>query len=93
MTRLRRVRLLVLLALVPLALLSLRQTQTVGACTGRGGTWDERTGKCDTRSFQSRPPFHAGRRDVVLGAALVALAGAGVAILLRRRALRVHRER
>ncbi|HEY0016616.1 MAG TPA: hypothetical protein VGC13_09870 [Longimicrobium sp.] len=93
MTRMRAVRLLLLVALVPLALLSLRRTQTVEACTGRGGTWDARTGKCDTRSFQSEPPFHVGRRDVVLGAVLVALGGAATAVLLRRLAVRGRRER
>ena len=81
----RRVRLLVLLALVPLALLTLRQTQRSAACAG---DYDPRTRECDARSFQSPPPFHMGRRDVLLGAAAVALAGLATAVVLRRLAIR-----
>jgi|GEM_PF-6307871 len=81
----RAVRLLVLLVLVPLALLTLRETQARSGCAG---TYDAATGECDARSFQAQPPFHMGRRDVLLGALAVALAGAATAVLLRRRALR-----
>jgi hypothetical protein len=81
----RAARLLVLLALVPLALLTLRQTQRVAACAGE---YDPRTGECDARSFQAQPPFHMGRRDVLIGAAAVALLGAATAVVLRRLAVR-----
>jgi hypothetical protein len=81
----RAVRLVVLLALVPLALLTLRQTQRVTACAG---DYDPRTRECDTRSFQAPPPFQMGRRDVLVGAVLVALAGAATAVVLRRLAIR-----
>lgn len=81
----RAARLLVLLALVPLALLTLRQTQRAAAC---GGDHDARTGECDARSFQAPPPFYLGRRDVLLGAAAVAAVGAVTAVVLRRLALR-----
>jgi hypothetical protein len=87
----RRIRPLLLLALVPLALLSLRETRRVGACTGRGGTYDHQTGRCDAVSFQGEPArAPLGRGAVVGGAVLVALAGAGTAVLLRRRAIRVR---
>lgn len=85
----RVVRLLVLLALVPLALLSLRETQRATACAG---DYDPRTRACDARSFQAPPPFRMGRRDVLAGAAAVALFGAATAVVLRRLALR-RRER
>lgn len=87
----RRIRPLLLLALVALALLSLRETRRVGACTGRGGTYDHATGRCDAASFQGEPaPAPLGRRAVAGGAVLVAVAGAGVAVWLTRRARRVR---
>lgn len=81
----RAVRLLVLLALVPLALLTLRQTQRHNACRG---DLDPVTGQCDARSFQAPQPWQMGRRDVLAGAVLVALAGAVTAVVLRRLAIR-----
>jgi hypothetical protein len=84
-----RIRPLLLLALVALTLLSLRETRRVGACTARGGSLDPETGRCDAASFQGEPAqAPLGRRQVVGGAVLVALAGAATAVLLRRRALR-----
>jgi hypothetical protein len=86
-----RIRPLLLLALVALTLLSLRETRRVGACTARGGSLDPETGRCDAASFQGEPAqAPLGRRQVVGGAVLVALAGAGVAVWLTRRARRVH---
>lgn len=86
----RRIRPLLLLALVALALLSLRETRRVNACPG--GELPRR-GRCDARSFQAPQPFRMGRREVLLGAAAVAFAGAATAVVLRRLALRRHGER
>jgi hypothetical protein len=77
----RRIRPLLLLALVALALLSLRETRRVSACPGGELT---RRGRCDAPSFQAPQPFLMGRRDVLLGAVVVALAGAATAVVLRR---------
>lgn len=78
----RRIRPLLLLALVALALLTLRETQRVNACPGGELT---RRGRCDAPSFQAPQPFHMSRRDVLLGAVAVALAGAATAAWLTRR--------
>ncbi len=89
MTVVRRLRPLLVLLIVPLALLSLRETSTVSACSARGGRYDPATRHCDAASFQSGEPARPLRRSqVLLGAALVALSGAGVAVYLRKRAVR-----
>ncbi len=89
MTSIRRLRPLLLLLILPLALLSLRETRRVSACVGRGGSIDPATGQCDAPSFQAdRPPPLPRQGEVLIGAVLAAAAGAGVAVWLRRRALR-----
>jgi hypothetical protein len=90
MTAVRRLRPLLVLMIVPLALLSLRETSLVSACSGRGGHYDHATRHCDAASFQadddSAPPLQ--RDQVLLGAVLVAAAGAAVAGYLHRSAVR-----
>ena len=89
MTGIRRLRPLLLLLILPLALLSLRETYRAGACSSRGGQYDHRTRECDAATFQAgSAPAFPRRGQVLLGAAAVAAAGAGVAVWLRRRALR-----
>lgn len=83
----RRLRLLLLLALIPLALVSLFETRAVNGCTERGGSYDHATRQCDMAATHAYEPF-LERHAVLLGAVVVALTGAGVAVWLRRRALR-----
>ncbi|HYR07639.1 MAG TPA: hypothetical protein VEQ60_07715 [Longimicrobium sp.] len=83
----RRIRLLLLLILVPLAFVSLRETRAVDACLEQGGSYDYRAGECDMAASHAYEPFME-RHGVLIGATLVALMGAGVAVWLRRRALR-----
>ncbi|HEX6373353.1 MAG TPA: hypothetical protein VF006_30800 [Longimicrobium sp.] len=83
----RRVRLLLLLVLLPLAFISLRETLAVDACLDQGGSYDYKAGQCDMTTSHPYEPF-MDRHSVLIGATLVALMGAGVAIWLRRRALR-----
>lgn len=89
MTGMRRLRLLLLLVLVPLALVSLFETRAVNGCTERGGSYDHATRECDMAATHAYQPF-LERHAVLIGAVLVALAGAGVAVWLRRRALRAR---
>ena len=85
----RRIRPLLVLALAAAAFLSLRETGRVSACAARGGSYDPATRRCDAIAFQQEPaPRFATRREVVGGAALVALAGAGVAVYLAGRGRR-----
>lgn len=82
----RRIRPLLVLALAVLAFLSVRETQRAGACAGRGGTYDRATGRCDAVAFQGEPARDPLRhRQVLGGAVVVALMGAGVAVYLARR--------
>lgn len=83
----RRLRLLLLLILLPLAYVSLRETVAVDACVEQGGSYDYRTRRCDMAASHPYRPF-AERHGVLIGATIIALAGAGVAVWLRRRALR-----
>lgn len=87
MTGMRRVRLLLLLVLLPLAVISLRETLAVDGCLDAGGSYDYKAGECDMTTSHSYEPF-MDRHGVLIGATLVALIGAGVAVWLRRRALR-----
>lgn len=87
MTGMRRLRLLLLLILVPLAFVSLRETRAVDACLDQGGSYDYKAGRCDMAASHAYEPFME-RHGVLIGATLVALAGAMVAVWLRRRALR-----
>ena len=82
----RRIRLLSLLVLVPLAFVSLRETRAVNACAERGGSSDHASRECDMAASHTYEPFME-RHGVLIGATLVALLGAGVAVWLRRRAL------
>lgn len=92
MRALRWLRPLLLLVIVGMALLSLRETSAVTACQARGGEYDRFWRRCDAASFQQRPVFRpfVRRREVLAGAALVALMGAGVAVWLCRRAVRAR---
>jgi hypothetical protein len=83
----RRIRLLLLLVLVPLAFVSLRETRAVNACAEQGGSYDHASHECDMAASHAYEPFME-RHGVLIGATLVALLGAGVAIWLRSRALR-----
>jgi hypothetical protein len=83
----RRIRLLLLLVLLPLAFVSLRETLAVNACAERGGSYDHASGECDMAASHTYEAF-MDRHGVLIGATLVALAGAGVAVWLRRRARR-----
>lgn len=83
----RRLRLLVLLALVPLAFVSLRETAAVNRCLEAGGSYDYRARRCDMAVQHEYQPF-LQRHSVLLGAVVVALAGLGVAVYLRGRAVR-----
>ena len=87
MTGMRRIRLLLLLILVPLAFVSLRETRAVNACAERGGSYDHASRECDRAVSHTYEPFME-RHGVLIGATLVALLGAGVAVWLRSRALR-----
>ena len=87
MTGRRRLRLLLLIVLLPLAYLTLRETWAVDACLEQGGSYDYRAGRCDMTATHPYEPFME-RHGVLLGAVVVALAGASVAVWLRRRALR-----
>jgi hypothetical protein len=87
MSGMRRIRLLLLLILVPLAFVSLRETRAVNACAERGGSYDHASRACDMAASHTYEPFME-RHGVLIGATLVALVGAGVAVWLRRRALR-----
>lgn len=87
MTGMRRIRLLLLLILVPLAFVSLRETRAVNACAEGGGSFDHASRRCDMTTTHTYEPFME-RHGVLIGATVVALAGAGVAVWLRRRALR-----
>jgi hypothetical protein len=87
MTGMRRIRLLLLLILVPLAFVSLRETRAVDACLEQGGSYDYRAGECDLAQSHAYEPFME-RHGVLIGATVVALAGAAVAVWLRRRAFR-----
>ena len=86
MTGMRRIRLLLLLILVPLAFVSLRETRAVNACAERGGSYDHASRECDMAATHAYEPFME-RHGMLIGATLVALMGAGVAVWLRRRAL------
>ncbi|HEU4885280.1 MAG TPA: hypothetical protein VFT45_23665 [Longimicrobium sp.] len=83
----RRIRLLLLLVLVPLAFVSLRETRSVNACAEAGGSYDYASRECDMAASHAYEPFME-RHGVLIGATLVALLGAGVAVWLRSRALR-----
>jgi hypothetical protein len=83
----RRIRLLLLLILVPLAFVSLRETRAVDACVEQGGSYDYKAGECDLAQSHAYEPFME-RHGVVIGATVVALVGAGIAVWLRRRVLR-----
>lgn len=83
----RRTRLLLLLVLLPLAFVSLRETRAVDDCVEQGGSWDYQTGRCDMARTHAYEPF-LERHGVLTGATMVALGGAGVALWLRRRAVR-----
>jgi hypothetical protein len=87
MTWMRRLRLLLLVMLIPLAWVSLRETRAVDACLEQGGSYDYRAGECDLAQTHAYEPF-MDRHGVLIGATLVALVGAGVAVWLRRRAMR-----
>jgi hypothetical protein len=87
MSGMRRIRLLLLLVLVPLAFVSLRETRAVNACAERGGSYDHASRACDMAASHAYEPFME-RHGVLIGATLVALIGAGVAVWLRGRALR-----
>ena len=87
MSGMRRIRLLLLLILVPLAFVSLRETRAVNACAERGGSYDHASRACDMASTHVYEPFME-RHGVLIGATVVALAGAMVAVWLRRRAVR-----
>lgn len=89
MTGMRRVRLLLLIVLLPLAYVSLRETWAVDGCREQGGSYDYRTRRCDMAASHEYQPF-LERHGVLIGATIVALAGAGVAVYLRRRALRAR---
>jgi len=81
----RRLRLLVLLALVPLSALLLREGIAVDSCLDRGGSFDYPLGRCDLQTSH-RPSGFAGRHGVLTGATVVAVGGLLVAGVLRRRA-------
>ena len=83
MTAVRRLRILFLLVLLPLAYLSVRETIAVDRCRDAGGSYDYRTRRCDLAGVHTYEPF-LQRHAVLLGAVVVALAGAGVALILRR---------
>lgn len=83
----RRLRLLVLLALLPLAFLSLRETAAVNRCLEAGGSYDHRARRCDMAVTHEYERF-LQRHAVLLGAVVVALAGLGVAVYLRGRGVR-----
>jgi hypothetical protein len=85
----RRLRLLVLLALLPLAFVSLRETAAVDRCREMGGSYDHRGRRCDMAATHEYEPF-LQRHAVLLGAVVVALAGLGVAVYLRGRVVRRH---
>ena len=85
----RRLRLLVLLALLPLAFVSLRETAAVDRCLDAGGSYDYRARRCDMAVTHPHQPF-LQRHSVLLGGVVVALAGLGVAAYLRGRAVRRH---
>jgi hypothetical protein len=87
MTGMRRIRLLLLLILLPLAFISLRETAAVDACLDQGGSYDYKAGECDMAASHAYEPFME-RHGVLIGATLFALMGAGVAVWLRSRALR-----
>ena len=90
----RRIRPLLLALIAVLALVSLRQTAWETACAARGGRYDPATRRCDAASFQAgSAPSFPRRAEVLGGAALVALVGAGVAVFIRRRAIRMRQER
>jgi hypothetical protein len=83
----RRLRLLVMLALLPLAYLSLREGFAVDRCLDAGGSYDYRARRCDMAAAHEFEPF-VQRNSVLLGAVVVALAGLGVAVYLRGRGVR-----
>jgi hypothetical protein len=87
MSGMRGIRLLLLLVLVPLAFVSLRETRAVNACAEQGGSYDHASRVCDMDASHAYEPFME-RHGVLLGATLVALIGACVAMWLRSRALR-----
>jgi hypothetical protein len=87
MSGMRRIRLLMLLVLLPLAFVSLRETRAVNACAERGGSYDHAARECDMTASHSYEPFME-RHGVLIGATLVALIGAAVAVWLRGRAVR-----
>lgn len=87
MTGTRRLRPLLVLGLLVLAFASIRQGEALMECQGSEGRFNFRTGECDTGFEFSSDALHSGpavRFDIVF----VALLGAGVAVWLRRRALR-----
>lgn len=83
----RRLRLLIVLALLPLAFVSLRETAAVDRCLEAGGSYDYRGRRCDMAVTHEYEPF-LQRHSVLLGAVVVALAGLGVAVYLRGRGMR-----
>lgn len=87
MTGMRRLRLLLLLVVLPLAWLSLRQNWAIHECRDLEGSYDIRTGRCSIEFLHASEPFR-DRHQVLIGAVFVALMGAGAAVWLRRRALR-----
>ena len=83
---------MLLLTLLPLAFVFLREGLAVDGCLDAGGSYDYQHGRCDLTRSHTYEPF-LDRHAVLLGATAVALAGVTTAGLIRRRALRIHRER
>lgn len=79
----RRIRLLLLVLLLPLAYVSVRETMAVDGCLDRGGSYDYRARRCDMARTHTYEPFME-RHGTLLGATVVAVVGAGVALWLRR---------
>lgn len=87
MTAMRRLRLLLLLILLPLAYVSVWETMEVRSCLEQGGSYDYTVRQCDLTATHAYEPF-LERHGVLIGATIVALVGAAVAVWLRHHALR-----
>jgi hypothetical protein len=82
-----RLVLVLVLTLLPLAFVFLRESVAVDGCLDAGGSYDYEHGRCDLTRSHAYEPF-LDRHAMLLGATIVALAGATTAALIRRRAVR-----